>query len=70
MCLETIAEKNCCTQQIINFGADPIGGGSGALGAIGLNMRGPSRGLPEKKMLQEKYFLKSSNFGKNFGFSG
>ena len=54
MCLETIAEKNCCTQQIINFGADPIGGGSGALGAIGLNMGGPSRSLPEKHFVKGK----------------
>ena len=67
MCLETIAEKNCCTQQIINFGADPIGGGSGAVGAIGLNMGGPSRGLLKSILLKETYtFLKSFNCEKTF----
>jgi hypothetical protein len=38
------------------------------LGAIGLNMRGPSRGLPEKKMLQEKYFFEEFQFWKEFWF--
>ena len=48
-----------------------LGGGvPGALGTLGLNMGGPSRGLPEKQFVKGKVcLLKSVSFGKNLGFS-
>ena len=59
------------TEQMINFGADPIRGGvSGALGAIGLNMGVPDEACLKSILLKEKHaFLKSGPFGNMFGFS-
>jgi len=46
-----------------------LGGGvSGALGALGLNMGGPSRGLPEKHFVKGKVFFKEFQFWKEFWF--
>ena len=55
--------------KIINFGANPIRGVSGALGALGLPLGGATRGLPEQQFVKGKvYFLKSLNVENNSGF--
>ena len=58
------------SEQIINFGADPIRGGvSGALGGLGLNMGGPPRGLLEKHFVKgEVCFFKECLFWKETWF--
>ena len=53
----------------VHFGADSIVGGgvSGALGPIGLNMGGPSRGWPEKYFVEGKVSLfREFQFWKDF----
>jgi hypothetical protein len=55
--------------QIINFGANPIRGVSGALGALGLPLGGATRGLPEQQFVKGTvYFFKSLNVENNSGF--
>ena len=58
------------TEHMINFGADPIRGGvPGALGVLGLNMGGASRGLPEKHFVKGKAcFFKEWSFWKYVWF--
>ena len=58
------------SKQIINFGADPIRGGvPGALWVLGLNMGGPSRGLPEKHFVKGKVSIFTEfQFWKDFWF--
>ena len=55
---------------MINFGADPIRGGvPGALGVLGLNRGGASRGLPEKHFVKGKAcFFKEWSFWKYVWF--
>ena len=43
--------------KVINFGADPIRGVPGALGALGLPLGGATRGLPEQQFVKGKVYL-------------